>query len=164
MEGRLGHCYPQRGKTKTFPNKLQAYCSNSAPRQSVRETDQKQTGVPPRETGHTSSMPGRFPKRSKLHGACPKALRPCQKKLLRAAVRLSPPSLTLREPLTQSGTPSSLTRCRLWASQADCTNSCKCSWTPDDGSESWRLKVSHSGHGSPSGQCGRAHAFQHYAT
>ena len=23
--------------------------------------------------------------------------------------------------------------------------------------------VSHSGHGSPSGQCGRAHAFQHYA-
>ena len=54
-----------------------------------------------------------------------------KKKPLRAAVRLSPPSLTLREPLTQSGTPSTLTRCRLWASRADCTNSCKRSWTPD---------------------------------
>ena len=51
---------PKRGKTKTSPNKLQAYCSNSAPRQSLRKTDQKQTGVPPRKTGHTSSMPGRF--------------------------------------------------------------------------------------------------------
>ena len=113
-----------------IPKEGKPYCSNSAPRQSVRETGQKQTAVPPRETGHTSSMPGRFPRRSKLHGACRKALQTCQNKSLRAAVRLSPPSLTLREPLTQSGTPSSLTRCRLWASRADCTNSCKRSWTP----------------------------------
>ena len=94
---------------------------------------------------------GRFQKRSKLHGACCKALRTCKKKTKakqnktkhtkkkpkkkkpkpqRAAVRLSPPASILREPLTQSGMPSSLTRCRRWASRADCTNSCKRSWTP----------------------------------
>ena len=75
LEGCLGHCYPQRGKTKTSPNKLQAYCCNSAPSKAYERLIKR---VPPQETGHTSSMPGRFPKRSKLHGACRKALRTCR--------------------------------------------------------------------------------------
>ena len=45
LEGSPGRCHPQRRKAKAYPGKLQSYCPHTTPRQSVRETREKQVSM-----------------------------------------------------------------------------------------------------------------------